>query len=1037
MGGTQLTSYRDSRASALTAGLPPLLAAAAGLLAAVAAGAAEPAWYPPDEPSPFLADGARWIGQPSESGRPWSKVIYARGTYTAKGRVKRAVLMTAPMQSVRVYINGPLVLTGHDEREALPQWADVTERLTPGENLFAAKVHSIWRPAVYAQMRVEYEDGLVEDFTTGPGWECACQPGENWQSDPSAAGDWRPAEDAGGYYRSPGDNIWGREFALLPRERLKARLDEHNRRLREAWEEDRQQTGLTLNGSPEEQRWAEQFDGFARVDERTGQLIDGAGRVRHLLFTIYNQRIDGRTVLSVPEMDLDRLERDLDLMAEADVHLYLRQTGWNWLLTAEGDWAALDRQPAGSGLPEFSLGIELLEHLVQRAYAHERYIVFEGDFYWGAHRDVVPAPYRSRYHLYPEVLEAQALAMRKIMHRFRHCPNVLGMMIGEEDIVLAHDLQNPHQKALFAGFLNRKYGSPAAFREHTPWGYNYGDRSGYARAQRKPEYWPASEPEEVLVPRFEPQPHPFARVQEWLDIPLPLWPGYRCPEEPDVVLAGFKSYNNFTPEDPLWIDFYEMREDELLFGMLCRWAEIVRQGMPNQLLFYSNAQDFTNSWHFLHLFRRAELPFDVIGVGCHDSEKDLAELPPWATVRKAIKVISSYRPYALAAGSPPRGVASGEGQGGNPEHPDEVLDYYRGALFDEIGGGAAWTQTYTWLHLSGGNTESDPHMTPLLRWLSAFMPDAQGVAFPLKRPVHVLVVRNTNLQHSNMSGLDYGNVRAVAEALTQLNVEFDIAMDRDIAYGEHEFKVDVRPYRLIVLPSVWIDHPDAVWEVLDRWLSDEAYRGERVLAIGRVGLRGPRLQPTAEFPAMVQRWLHLDRYIDELELQRKQELVLTHDGRDTALTVDFGSVPPTGVLDGDQPFLRTADGLTIGCRIAYSGNTIVAFGFPLGFAHDYLWGFEPEQEPRDALAPLWEALAAEADVDRPVLAPHNLRVYVSGDGRLVLVRERAGVPTDAQVAVRIPTGIGYNEASITQGDDGYARLRVSLRPWEGRHFRAH
>ena len=187
---------------------------------------------------------------------------------------------------------------------------------------------------------------------------------------------------------------------------------------------------------------------------------------------------------------------------------------------------------------------------------------------------------------------------------------------------------------------------------------------------------------------------------------------------------------------------------------------------------------------------------------------------------------------------------------------------------------------------------------------------------------------------------------------------------------------------------------------------------------------------------MVRRWLELDRYIDEVQLQGERELVLTHGGRSTALTVDFGSVPPTGLLDGDQPFLRTADGLTIGCRIAYSGSSIVAFGFPLGLAHDYLWGFEPEQEPRDALAPLWEALVAEADVDRPVLAPHNLRVYVSGDGRLVLVRERAGVPTDTEVAVRVPPDARYDEASTARGDDGYVRLRVSLRPWEGRHFRA-
>ncbi len=1022
--------------STTTERMAPALVAVAALAAAVAASAAEPVWYPPTEPSPFLPDDARWIGQPAQPGRPWSKPIYARGTWPVKGRVKCAVLMTAPMQTVRVYLNGRLVLTGHDEREALPRWVEVADRLVDGDNLVAAQVHSAWRPVFYAQMRVEYADGSVEDFATGPGWECASEAGDGWQADPRAGGDWAAAEEAGGYYRGAGESIWGHEFALLPREALKARFEQHNQRLREAWKDDRTEEALRVEDAPEERRWAEQFGGFCRVDERTGQLIDGAARIRHLLFTIYNQRLEGQTVLSVPDMDFDQFERDLDLMAEADVHLYLRQTGWNWLLTADGEWAPLEQQPRGSRVPHFERGIDLLEHFVRRAHAHGRYIIFEGDFYWGAHREVVPAPYRSRYHLYPELLEAQALAMRKIMSRFRECPNVLGMMIGEEDIVLAHDLDNPHQHALFTDFLRRKYGTPAVFRDRTPWGYDYRGPAEYAKAERKPEYWPAAEPEQVLAPRYEPREQPFAHVRRWLDVPLPHWPRYRSPQESDVVLAGHKSYNNFTPEDPLWIDFYEMREDELLFEMLCRWAAIVREAMPNQLLFYSNAQDFTNSWHFLHLFRRAELPFDVIGVGCHDSENNLAEIPPWATVRKAIKVISSYRPYALAPDSPARGVASGEGQGGSAEHPEEILNYYRGMLFDEIGGGAAWTQTYTWLHLSGGHADGGPHMTPVLQWLSAFMPAAQGVPFPLRRPVQVLIVRNTNLQHSNMSGLDYGNVRAVAEALTQLNVEFDIAMDRDLAYGSHAFKVDIRPYRLVVLPTVAIDHPEAVWDVLDRWLRDRAPHGQRVLAVGWIGGRGPRLEPTEEFPPMVQRWLQCPRYADEVELQGKQELLLLQDGQPSTLTIDFGKVPPTGTLDGGEPVLRTADGLAIGAGMSYHGNSVLAFGFPLGFAHDYLWGFDPVQEPRDAAAPLWEALIAAAGVDRPVLAPHNLRVYVSDGGQMLLIRERAGTATDGEVAVRIPRHVRYDGLPFRRTDDGYLWLRVSLRPWEGQYFRA-
>ena len=422
-------------------------------------------------------------------------------------------------------------------------------------------------------------------------------------------------------------------------------------------------------------------------------------------------------------------------------------------------------------------------------------------------------------------------------------------------------------------------------------------------------------------------------------------------------------------------------------------------------------------------------------------------------------MIASYRPYALAPGSPSRGVASGEGEGGRPEHPEEVLNYYRGALFDEIGGGAAWTQTYTWLHISGADGTEAPHETPLLQWMASFMPAAQGVAFPLRRPVQVLVVRNTNLQHSNMSGLDYGNVQTVAEALTQLNVDFDIVMDRDLGTaearsqktearmtataGQVEPVIDLKPYRLVIVPSVATDPCDSAWQALDEWLGDPRDRG-RVLTIGWIGKRGSRLQPETAFCPMLQRWLGVSDYPSTVDLKGKQEVVLA-DGKDqTRFTLDFGRVPPTGTFAADSAFLRSSDGAVIARRVVYSGagfqpangNEIIAFGLPLGLAHDFLWGMEPEQNPRDAALPIYEALARAARVDRPVLAPHNLRVYLSGDGKLLLVRERAGLKTETEIGVRLPAGVTYPSLPSARGADGYTRLRVSLEPWEGKWWRA-
>jgi len=1001
---------------------------------AAAADEAGPAWYPPSEPSPFIPDDARWITGGT------GKTTHFRGTWRIKSPVKRAVLVTGPKQTVRLFLNGHMLLEAYDSHQAQPAWAEVTDRLQPGDVFVAARVYCEWRPALYVQMRVEYADGSLEDLTTGPDWQWADDPGETWASDPAAPGDWHPVEDAGGYHpEDPG--VWGHDFALLPREALRQRFEAHNSRLRESWSRDRDDPGLRLTDPPDRPEWAQQFRDFCRVDETTGQLVDGSGRVRHLFFTIYGQD----SALGLDGMDLAQLERDLDLMAQADVHPYMRFLGWGWLLTDTGEWAKLDRQPSGAGDLHFERGVDLLDHFVQRAWAHGRYIIFEGDFFWGAH-PIVPAPYRSRYHLYPEVLEAEALATRKIMHRYAGCTNVLGMMIGEEDIVLDHDLSNPHQHALFADFLRRKYGTLEAFKQATPWGYDYSDRSGYREGEWQPEYWPSAPKEKVLVPSFQARRGVFDGVEDWSQIPLPLWPGPVSRQDPGLTLAACRSHNQFTPEDPLWIDFYEMREDELLFGMLVRWAGIVREGMPRQLLFYSNAQDLTSSWHFLHLYRRADLPFDVIGVGCHDDDHALSEIPAWATVRKAIKVISAYRPYVLAPGSPSRGVASGEGCGGHPDRPEEVLDYYRATLFDEIGGGAAWTQTYTWRHVSGAEAGGAPRETPLLQWMSEFLPAVQGVEFPLRRPVQVLIVRNTNLAHSNMSGLDYGNARAVAEALTQLNVEFDIVMDRDLAYGlagrAPARKTELSPYRLVILPTMGLDLPDSAWQALDAWLHNPAPAGDdgkahgRVLAVGWIGKRGPRLQPTEAFDPTLQRWLGFPDYPATAPLQGPQRLVLADGKAERTVELDFGRVPPTGLFQQGEAFLRTEDGRAVAARFACGGNWVYAFGFPMGFAHEPLWGLEPAQNPLDAAAPVYEALASAAGLTRPVLAPHNLRVYVAAGGKMILVRERAGLGAEFEIGVRAPETVSYPGVTLTRGEDGYARFRLAMKPWEGRWLKA-
>ncbi|HOX37697.1 MAG TPA: hypothetical protein PL033_06885 [Candidatus Brocadiia bacterium] len=1005
-----------------------LLAIASGILiACVVTGCAtrrEPVWYPPSESSPFIPDSARWV-----AGNSKSKTTCFRGAWDISRSVRKAVLAVAPRQTVALYADGRLICEAWDSHQATPSWNDLTGRLKPGKLLICAKVHCEWRPELYAQLRVEYADGSHEDFGTGEGWQWSDDPPDGWTASAEAGGEWSPVKDVGGYYQD-GEAVWGREFALLPKDLLKQRFEPHNEALRKSWEKDRDGPFLIMDEPPDKPEFRDQFSGFCRIDEATGQLIDGKGRVRHLFFTIYGQQERG---LNLEGWDLEQLERDLDLMEKAGVNLYIRMLGWASLLTERGEWAKLKQQPPGAEDKRFERVVDLLDYFVKRAWAHGRYIVFEGDFYWSAHGLVSP-PYRTRYHIYPAVLEAQALATRKIMCRYSKCANVLGMMIGEEDIILEHDLSNPHHHKLFTDFLKRKYGTIENFKRETPWGYDYADHSKFRKAKWTAERW-AGRPEiDVIEPRYEAKRNPFGGLAQWEQIPLPIWPGLLSPGDPEITLGSCQSHNQFTPEDPLWIDFYEMREDELLFNMLSRWAKIVREGMPEQLLFYSNAQDFTSSWHFLHLFKRAELPFDVIGVGCHDSDLSLTEIPAWARVRKAIKVVSSYRPYALSPGSPAMGIASGEGEGGKKEDPQDVLNYYRGALFDEIGGGAAWTQTYSWDYISGAHDGKRPHETPLLKWMSGFMPDVQGVAFPLRRPVHVLIVRNANLAHSNMSGLDFDNAMAVAEALSQLNVEFDIVMDRDLVYratGDGaNCKIDLAPYRLVIIPSVEIDLAETAFAAIDSWLNEKPGRCGRALAIGRIGNRTSRLEPKDRFHPTLQKWLGASSYDGKVRLRGKHQVAIRLGNEAISSAIDFGSVPDTGILKTGESFME-AEGNVVASRFEYGHGVVYAFGFPLGLAHEPLWGLAPQQEVGSGLVLSFDRVAEYAQVDLPIRAPHNLRVYASPDGKAVLMRERAGLKTEARVSIRIPNGISYPGVKTVRNDDGYTEFNVSLQPWDG------
>jgi hypothetical protein len=1020
-----------------------ILSICALLFAAAAASAAprRPVWLPASEPAPYIPEQARFLQGNSAPTRAadefWSSngaVSYARTTWRIAKPVRRAVLFLHAQGPIRAYFSGRLMF-----EPGARLWKDVADRTPPGPLFVALRSYGDYGAVFYAQMRVEYIDGSVEDFASRvEGWEVAGKPAADWAKNPAAAGDWAAPRDVGGYHPEPGKPAERhQEFAPLPKEGVRALFKAHNDKLERDWPRDRTHSVLRLDAAPSRADWAAQFQAPCRVNEN-GELVDGSGAVRHLLLAMYTN--NGAYHPMAPEFDWDLLDRDLAMMAQAEVHPYMRFLGLSALLDKNGDWLKLPAsfQPKGASAPKCQYAVELLDEYVRRAYAMGRYILFEADFYWNPHT-AIPWAYRSSYHLYPELARANALAHRKVMARYAGCRNVLGYMAGEEDILVGYDLANPHQQAQFADFLRHKYGTLAEFKRRTRWAYDMSDTSGFKPGLSPSGYWESNwrglPPEPVLKPAFELKEGVFDRVNAWNQVPLPGWPNFRSPEEPELELGGHREITNSSiPFDPLWTDFYEFQQDQLFYGFLSSWARTVREACPNQLLFFCNANDSEGSWHWPELFRRADLPFDVIGLGDHDYNFDLSGMEPWYTARKAIKTVAPYRPYVRAKGATPRGIATGEGEIGRKEHPEEVKNGYISYLFDEISGGCAWTQTYTWIHMTGGDTGAPNRGdTPFLQWCGPFLRAVQGVPFKLKRPVRVLLLRNYNQANSNMSGLDTGDMYGVSDALSRLNLDFDTLTGRDIAYGPAKLKVDMSQYQLVVIPNLATDQPAEAWQALDRWLRDPKHAGKRAVAVGKIGNMDARMQPTTGFPTVAARWLGATDYTGSAPLKGKQTVALA--GLAAPMTLDFGGVASVGLPAVGEPLL-TAGGAVVARTTRVAGNAVLAFGFPLGFASNYGWASCPVQKPADALVPLFEAMVTTAGIERPIVAPANLRVHLSDDGRFLMARERQGLATDCTVAVRLPAGVAFPGLALQRGSDGYARFRLQLLPWTGAYWKA-
>jgi len=1015
-----------------------------------------PGWLPPGEVSPFFPDDAFSI-TPDER----INDAYLRKSFELAAKPRRAVIALTGQHMISALVNGAVVVEAYNPGVTkVPRFADVTDQLKAGPNVLELRSHSPWSVHVYAQLRMEHADGRFEDIVTDASWRWHRAPVEGWPRGHSPGADWRPVSVVDDYYGTGGKaHGWAKEYALMPRDMLRRRMTEFNDALRASWPADEAAPKSVFRGRYTKPEYAAQYEGILRIDSESGQVVDAAGETRHLFFTIYNQKLATTAPLHLWGFDFDRLEEDLALMEKSGVHPYMRNLGWSSLLDAEGNWQRCERQPVGSDLPKFEYNYEVLDYFLDRCQAHGRFVAIECDFFWAAHWETLPAPYHTRYYLYPEVVEANALAHRKILSRYSDRTCIAGYMIGEEDIIMAYDLENGHLRARFIDYLRSRYGTLAGLRDTWRVGYDFDDRSQWRARDRRAEYWSEKledNPVEKVNSPYYPLVEGFwGRISQWPELNLPVWPRFRAAQAPCAELLSHRSYNEFTPMDPVWIDYNTFREDVLYLDFVSRWAGIVREAVPNHLLFHCNAQDFTNQWHFMHFQRRSQLPFDVIGTGSHDSEYNLSEISPWNRMRKYYRIVASYRPHALAPGSPAVGVASGEGAGGKTGNEDEILNYYRAQNFEMVGHGAAFEQSYTWTHLCGANAQPDgkPKFTKVLEWMGDFYRAVDGVKFSLRRPVDVLVVRNNNLQRSNRSGRDYGNALGLIDFLGQLNIEFDIAMDEDLVYGRKERKIDLGNYRMVFLPCIDCDYPEEFWQALDAWISDPAWKGKRALVVGYVGKRTPYLAPTQKFHPVLAEWLGTNDYASTLLLKNEHDFTwrpLAGGRSQRKIKINFGDradVSPIGVFGpgamfagrkqpaGGRPLLLTSDGKVVAVSGTFEENNVYAFGFPLGLNFDMLWPVCAPQEPYDVVASIYEDLIDAEGVPRPIRAPHNIRVAVSDDESVILVAERFGIETTDLCSLDLPEGAKYDGCELVPHQDGRTLIRAKLEPYGGLYLK--
>ncbi|MBP6963682.1 MAG: hypothetical protein KBC96_04660 [Armatimonadetes bacterium] len=961
-------------------------------------------------------DGAKWIRHP-DSGN-----AYLRKAVTFDKPVTAFDILITADDSYELWVNSRMIGSGSDWRS--PQRYEVNPPTARENSVIAVRTSDTGGSAgLICRVVVRFDDGTAADFASDETWRSIPEAPDGWNGFRFDDSSWQPVRVIGGYPTSP----WG--FVLPePWESLQARLTERRLNMAAVTDPGRHPQFSEFKAEYLSPEYAELFRGFVKLSPKTG-LLERDRQVFRPFFTIYSQpKQDGGWIINIPEYDYDLLEKDFTAMKAANINVQPRFWNWSELLNTDGTWKEVEKQPHGDRLPYFRYVYEIYDYFLDRAQAHGLYVNVEPSFYWGLHPEVVPPQYRGKILLHDELWDATRDAYAKIMRYYRNRTVIIAVMVGEEDLLFDTCLDEPAMLERYKGFLRRDYGTISGLKRAWRYGYRTDDRSLWAKR--------TVEGREVMWPEYPFVKGAFDSWASFEDVRLPLFDYYHSPDPPYAPLADMPTSQQNLVRDPMWIDFGRMREG-LIISRLNSLADSLREADPNHLLYYCDPFDFMPSWHSIVSFDRARLRWDLIGVGQHDHGFDPSGVPHWASCREYVQNVASYGPY-IPVGSA-KGFACGEGGGGKSR--EGVRAYYPWWLTDIVGGGGAFFQSYDW-NLIAGRTFDQPEAYDLetLGALGLFLRQIEGVPFTFNPNARVLILRNRDAIFGMSPGVDYGNVRYLASILCQLHIPFDILPDSDVSPGGFDTgKINLSKYSFIFVPAQNQMLSANTWQMLGDWLSDPRAAGRRGLCLGLYQDQDAYFNPCSPesvYPNFVRLTgvAGFSRRIPTsgaVEMQFARYFGKAFKGQ--ALPLQFPDNGEIGLFDSVTPPVESVlelDGNPVVVRNVINGNPVYSCGFYLGMAYDAVWGKEKEQEPYNAIAPLFEGMLLLAGIEPAISAPDNVGVYIADDSSMILVKERFGKRTDFDLSVKKLSVSGFEGATVLRNADGSAVIKgVRVEPY--------